>query len=69
MKECEMFDTVSNKSRQIASLNQPCYGSSCFMLGDRLFKWGGRCNNKLLGWERGVEEYSLKDDKWRAVAV
>ena len=69
MKECEMFDTMTNKSKQIAPLNQPCHSSSCFILDDRLFKWGGYCNNKLLSWESGVEEYSLNLNAWRVVPV
>jgi hypothetical protein len=70
MKECEMFDTMSNQSKKIASLNQSCIDSSCFMLGDRLFKWGGRTvNDKLFNWNDGVEEYSIKDNLWRVVSV
>ena len=70
MKECEMFDTMTNKSKQIAPLNQPCNDSSCFILDDRLFKWGGRTtNDKLFNWESGVEEYSLNLNAWRVVPV
>ena len=70
MKECEMFDTMTNKSKQIAPLNQPCNDSSCFILDDRLFKWGGTTTgNKLLSWESGVEEYSLNLNAWRVVPV
>ena len=64
-----MLDTMSNKSKQIAPINQPCHSSSCFILGDCLFKWGGKYNGKLFSWESGVEEYSLNFNEWRVVPV